>query len=96
MRIVLICDIHANEVGFKTVIGDIKQAAVDEIVCLWDIAALGPLPGAVIHLLRDLDSLLRVAFNQNVFGKTMENDEDRIRIFFHDKRIDGMNGRSIQ
>lgn len=55
MRIALISDIHANEVAFEAVIKDIEQAAADQIVCLGDIATLGPLPCAVVQILRDLN-----------------------------------------
>ncbi|MBI3800071.1 MAG: metallophosphoesterase family protein [Deltaproteobacteria bacterium] len=54
MRIALISDIHANEVALRAVLEDIQQVGVDQIVCLGDVATLGPRPGAVIQALRDL------------------------------------------
>ncbi len=55
MRIALISDIHGNEIAFKAVINDIKQVGVDQIICLGDIATLGPLPSSVVQMLKGLD-----------------------------------------
>lgn len=55
MRIALISDLHANEHAVETVLRDARAAGVDEIVCLGDVATLGPRPGAVLARLRDLD-----------------------------------------
>ena len=54
MRIALISDIHGNAVALDAVIDDIAQRAVDQIVCLGDVATLGPQPRAVIARLQDL------------------------------------------
>lgn len=53
MRIALISDIHANEVALRAVLADIDRAGVDGIVCLGDVATLGPRPQAVIEMLRE-------------------------------------------
>src|SRR3954469_16096936 len=55
MRIALISDIHANELGLRAVLADIERVGVDQIVCLGDVATLGPRPQAVIALLRELE-----------------------------------------
>jgi putative phosphoesterase len=54
MRVALISDLHANVVALDAVLGDIERIGVDQIVCLGDVATLGPLPGATIEKLRDL------------------------------------------
>lgn len=54
MRVALISDIHANEVALQAVLDDIARVGVDQIVCLGDVATLGPRPGATIQTLRDL------------------------------------------
>jgi len=54
MRIALISDIHGNDVALKAVVDDTKRIGVDQIVCLGDVATLGPSPGDVINRLRDL------------------------------------------
>ena len=51
--VALISDIHANEIALRAVLADIGRARVDEIVCLGDVATLGPRPGAVIEILRE-------------------------------------------
>jgi putative phosphoesterase len=53
MRIALISDIHANEIALRAVLADIDQIGVDQLVCLGDVATLGPRPNDVIAILRD-------------------------------------------
>jgi len=53
MRIALISDLHANEVALRAVLADIDRVGCDEIICLGDVATLGPQPKAVIQLLRE-------------------------------------------
>ena len=54
MRVALISDLHANLVAIQAVLADIQRVGVDQIFCLGDVATLGPAPGAVLQLLRDL------------------------------------------
>jgi predicted phosphodiesterase len=53
MRIALISDLHANEVALRAVLADIGRVGCDEIICLGDVATLGPAPHEVIGMLRD-------------------------------------------
>jgi putative phosphoesterase len=53
-RIALISDIHSNEVALRAVLGDIRRTGVDQVVCLGDVANLGPQPNAVIEILAEL------------------------------------------
>jgi putative phosphoesterase len=55
MRIALISDIHGNLVSLEAVLTDMKRQRVDQIVCLGDVATLGPQPREVLHRLRDLE-----------------------------------------
>jgi len=54
MRVALISDIHANNIALQAVLEDIAQVGVDHLVCLGDVATLGPAPRAVIQTLREL------------------------------------------
>ncbi len=54
MRIALIADIHGNLVALETVLQEIARESVDQIICLGDVAALGPQPHEVVHRLRQL------------------------------------------
>jgi predicted phosphodiesterase len=54
VKIALISDLHGNEVALEAVMDSIRQGGVDQIVCLGDVATLGPRPGLVIQMLRDL------------------------------------------
>ena len=55
MRIGLISDIHGNDVSFRAVMRDLERVGVDRIVCLGDVATLGPKPNEIIDALRDLE-----------------------------------------
>lgn len=55
MRIAFISDIHGNFHSLELVLADIQQLQVDQIVCLGDVASLGPQPREVIARLRELD-----------------------------------------
>ena len=54
MRIALIADIHGNLVAFETVLQEVAREQVDQIICLGNVAALGPQPHEVIDRLRQL------------------------------------------
>lgn len=54
MRIALISDLHANLIALDAVLADIKSVGADQVVCLGDIAALGPQPCEVVGRIRDL------------------------------------------
>jgi predicted phosphodiesterase len=55
MRIALISDIHGNLVSLEAVLTDIGREQVDRIVCLGDVATMGPQPGEVVARLRALE-----------------------------------------
>src|SRR5690349_6378776 len=57
MRVALISDLHGNELALEAVLADAAAAGVDRIVCLGDVATLGPRPGAVLARLRELGCL---------------------------------------
>lgn len=53
MRIALISDLHGNDVALRAVFADIDRRGVDEVICLGDVATLGPRPNEVIARLRE-------------------------------------------
>ncbi len=57
MRIALISDLHGNDLALRAVLADATQARVDDVICLGDVATLGPRPREVIARLRDLGCL---------------------------------------
>jgi predicted phosphodiesterase len=57
MKIGFISDIHANAQALEAVMADMRQSAVDSVVCLGDVATLGPSPREVVRMLRELDCL---------------------------------------
>jgi putative phosphoesterase len=54
MRIGLLADIHGNLIALESVLNEFKQEQVDQIICLGDVAALGPQPHEVLERLREL------------------------------------------
>lgn len=52
MRVGIIADIHGNLVALDTVLAELESEAVDRLVCLGDVAALGPQPAEVVAWLR--------------------------------------------
>ncbi len=54
MRIALISDIHGNLTALEAVLADIDKRSVDSLICLGDVATLGPQPKQVIARLRSL------------------------------------------
>ena len=55
MRIALISDLHANDVALTAVLQHAEDEGVDQIVCLGDVATMGPSPVAVLEKIRKLD-----------------------------------------
>jgi putative phosphoesterase len=53
MRIGLISDIHGNLVALDAVLAAFDRAEVDRIICLGDLAVLGPEPAGVIDRIRE-------------------------------------------
>lgn len=54
MRVAIISDIHGNLVALGAALADIAGQAVDQIVCLGDVALAGPQPREVSQRLRAL------------------------------------------
>ncbi len=54
MRVALISDIHGNRVALETVLFATEKEMPDQVVCLGDVAAMGPDPGGAIDLLESL------------------------------------------
>lgn len=54
MRIGLIADIHGNLVALEAVLAALARERVERIICLGDVAVLGPQPGEVLARLRAL------------------------------------------
>ncbi|HLE28730.1 MAG TPA: metallophosphoesterase family protein [Anaerolineales bacterium] len=52
MRIALISDIHGNYTALEAVLADIRQQPVDALICLGDIATIGPQPKPVLDSLK--------------------------------------------
>lgn len=58
MRIALISDIHGNLAALQAVLRTIDRERIDRVVCLGDVAAMGPQPRDVLARLRGLAAAL--------------------------------------
>lgn len=54
MRLALISDLHGNALALDAVLLDAKRAGHDQLVCLGDVATLGPKPSEVLARLKAL------------------------------------------
>src|SRR3569832_30020 len=57
MRVALLSEIHGNDVALRAVLADIRRHGVDQVVCLGDVATLGPSPQRTVDLLVELNCL---------------------------------------
>lgn len=73
MRVGLIADIHGNLVALETVLTELAEESLDDLICLGDVAALGPQPGAVLARLRALGCPV-VMGNVDAWLLTLPND----------------------
>ncbi len=55
MKFAMISDLHGNTYAVEKTIQDIKTRGVDQIICLGDVATLGPDPKGVIQLLQSIN-----------------------------------------
>jgi len=55
MRTALISDLHGNELALNAVLADIQRTGADRIICLGDVATLGPRPREVLARLAELE-----------------------------------------
>ncbi len=55
MRLAIIADIHGNLASFERVLADMETKNIDQIICLGDVAVLGPQPDEVITRIRELN-----------------------------------------
>ena len=55
MRIAFLSDIHGNFTALQAVLADMDSQPIDRVVCLGDVATLGPEPLEVLNKLRALD-----------------------------------------
>jgi len=54
MKIAVFSDIHGNCLALETVLADIKQVGVDQLVCLGDVIQGGPQPAETLAIMREL------------------------------------------
>lgn len=55
--IAIVSDVHGNLPALEVVLGDMLRFDVDEVLCLGDVANLGPAPSAALKRVRALEAL---------------------------------------
>ena len=79
MRIGLIADIHGNLVALESVLRELKREQVDRIICLGDVAALGPQPHEVIERLRELNCPVVMGNTDDWYLQPLPEGDDELR-----------------
>lgn len=55
MRVALISDLHGNALALRAVVAQLDREGIDQLVCLGDVATLGPHPHEVLDILARLN-----------------------------------------
>jgi predicted phosphodiesterase len=84
----LIADTHGNGIALDLVLDDISAAGIQSIVCLGDVAAMGPHPAEVLRRVKELGCPV-VMGNADAFALTPVADNDM------DRRINDINAWCI-
>lgn len=79
MRIGLIADIHGNFIALETVLNELKREQVDDIICLGDVAALGPQPHEVLERLRELNCPVVMGNVDDWYLQPLPEGDDELR-----------------
>jgi putative phosphoesterase len=79
MRIGLISDIHGNLIALESVLSELKREQVDRIICLGDVAALGPQPHEVIERLRELNCPVVMGNTDDWYLQPLPEGDDELR-----------------
>ncbi len=79
MRIGLISDIHGNLIALESVLSELKQEQVDRMICLGDVAALGPQPHEVIERLRELNCPVVMGNTDDWYLQPLPEGDDELR-----------------
>ena len=79
MRIGLISDIHGNLIALESVLSELKREQVDSMICLGDVAALGPQPHEVIERLRKLNCPVVMGNTDDWYLQPLPEGDDELR-----------------
>lgn len=79
MRIGLIADIHGNLIALEGVLSELKREQVDHIICLGDVAALGPQPHEVLERLRELHCPVVMGNTDDWYLQPLPEGDDELR-----------------
>lgn len=79
MRIGLISDIHGNLIALESVLSELKQEQIDRVICLGDVAALGPQPREVIGRLRELSCPVVMGNTDDWYLQPLPEGDDELR-----------------
>lgn len=84
MKIALLSDIHGNHVALETVLDDIEKQQPDQLICLGDVATIGPEPKQVLATLQTLDCVFIQGNHDAAVLNPQEADDYNIHPALHD------------
>lgn len=79
MQIGLIADIHGNLIALERVLSELQREQVDQIICLGDVAALGPQPHEVLERLRELKCPVVMGNTDDWYLQPLSEGDDELR-----------------
>src|SRR5947199_9149929 len=79
MRIGIIADIHGNLIALESVLSELKREQIDHIICLGDVAALGPHPHEVVERLCKLNCPCILGNTDDWYLQPVPEDDDELR-----------------
>lgn len=79
MRIGLIADIHGNLIALESVLSELRQEKIDRMICLGDVAALGPHPHEVLGCLRELSCPVVMGNTDDWYLQPLPLGDDELR-----------------
>lgn len=79
MRIGLIADIHGNFLALESVLSELEREQVDQIICLGDVAALGPQPHEVLECLREFNCPVVMGNTDDWYLQPLPEGDDELR-----------------
>ncbi|KLU61544.1 phosphodiesterase [Peptococcaceae bacterium CEB3] len=87
MKLAVLADIHGNLVALQQAIGDAKSQGIHQFVVLGDIVMIGPDPGSVLHIIRELNPFCWIRGNTDMWFEEISDDTDPETLTQRDREL---------
>lgn len=87
MKIAVLADIHGNLVALQRVIDDARSQGINQFVILGDIVMIGPDPGSVFRMIRELDPLCWIKGNTDMWFEEISDNTDPETLTQRDREL---------